>query len=226
MGGTLTEAINSARAFIDNLRSFITDLIQNVFAVFLNILVEFQRIMVDLKDMTGKLAGILATLLYTVDGSIMVMGSVWNGAPGGLVRAFQNTCFHPDTLVTLKDNTLCPMKDLPLNIELKNGTIVKSVMRLSNINNSEITENIYALKGGNDTTIYVSGTHLIYDPEQSQFIYVNTMADLYPNKCVLTKLLLPELYCLITSTHTIPIGEWIFHDWEDNNGSSSKSLDS
>ena len=29
---------------------------------------------------------------------------------------------------------------------------------------------------------------------------------------------------LITSDHSIPIGEWIFHDWEDNNGSPSKNL--
>ena len=28
--------------------------------------------------------------------------------------------------------------------------------------------------------------------------------------------------CLITSDHTIPLGNYIFHDWEDNNGSPSK----
>ena len=27
------------------------------------------------------------------------------------------------------------------------------------------------------------------------------------------------LCCLITSNNTIPIGKWIFHDWEDNNPS-------
>jgi len=34
----------------------------------------------------------------------------------------------------------------------------------------------------------------------------------------------PELVCLITSNHTIPIGTNIFHDWEDNQGSPSKSI--
>jgi hypothetical protein len=32
------------------------------------------------------------------------------------------------------------------------------------------------------------------------------------------------LYCLITSDHTIQIGEWIFHDWEDSNGSEPKNI--
>jgi hypothetical protein len=32
------------------------------------------------------------------------------------------------------------------------------------------------------------------------------------------------LSCLITSDHTIPIGGWIFHDWEDSNGSAPKKI--
>ena len=33
-----------------------------------------------------------------------------------------------------------------------------------------------------------------------------------------------ELACLITEQHTIPIGDYLFHDWEDNNGSASKDI--
>ena len=40
----------------------------------------------------------------------------------------------------------------------------------------------------------------------------------------LTDIKCEKLTCLITSNHTIPIGGRIFHDWEDNNGSPSKSL--
>ena len=34
-----------------------------------------------------------------------------------------------------------------------------------------------------------------------------------------------ELACLITEQHTIPI-DYLFHDWEDNNGSHQKTFDS
>lgn len=30
--------------------------------------------------------------------------------------------------------------------------------------------------------------------------------------------------CLITTNHLITIGDRLFHDWEDNNGSSSKDV--
>ena len=47
----------------------------------------------------------------------------------------------------------------------------------------------------------------------------------HPDLCKEVDVKCDELSCLITSNHTIPIGQWIFHDWEDNNGSPAKSLE-
>jgi len=233
LGGVLTEAINAARGFIDNLRNFITDLIQNVFAVFLNILVEFQRMMVELKDMMGKMAGILASLLYTVEGSILTMESTWNGAPGQMVRSLQSMgklkqCFHPDTKISLKNGNICMMKDIPLNSKLKNGSTVQSVMKLNNITKSgKYREKLYALLGEDGSEVYVTGSHLIFNPITSRFISVKEMRKLNPDQCKITTIGTSELACLITSDHLIPIGDWIFHDWEDGgNGSASKTIES
>ena len=67
--------------------------------------------------------------------------------------------------------------------------------------------------------IIVSGSHLVYDLNTQNFI---------PTKHIktseLTNINCEILSCLITSNNTIQLGDWIFHDWEDNNGSPSKQI--
>jgi len=216
------QAIQSARGFISNLRGFITDIIQNVFGVFLNMLIEFQRGIVVIKDIMGKLVGILTSLIYTLDGSVKTMESTWNGPPGHAVRALSGVCFHPDTKVKLIDNTVLNMKDVPLNAILKNGATVRAVLTISNqTKNGDIKEKLYMLPNGedNDNQILVTGSHLVYLPKQDTFVPIDSI-----DEATISSIETPTLSCLITSDHTIPLGQWIFHDWEDNNGSPSKSI--
>ena len=237
MGTHMTKSINDVRAFINNIRNFITDIIQKIFAVFLNILIEFQRLTINIKDLFGKLIGIMATLMFTIEGSIMTMKSAWSGPPGQLARAL---CFHPDTKVELKNGTSVAMKDMPLNAILKNGSRVCAVMNISNVDeNGQQVEKLYTIPaklstqetntGSQETNtstyggqgaappIIVSGSHLVYCSELKRFIHVDEL-----NKAVVTDIKCDNLSCLITSDHTIAIGGWIFHDWEDNNGSEAK----
>ena len=64
----------------------ITDVIKSVFGIFLNILIAFQQMLIKTKDTMGKMVGIMATLMYLLQGSIMTAQSTWNGPPGGLIR--------------------------------------------------------------------------------------------------------------------------------------------
>ena len=219
LGANITKTINDVRAFFDKIRTFITSIVGSVFAVFLNILIEFQRITISIKDLFAKLIGIMATLLFTLDGSIKTMNSTWAGPPGQLARAL---CFHPETKLRLKDDSLVMMKDVPLNAVLKNGTVVNALMHISNLDEKgNCIEALYKVKGGEEsgTDILVSGSHLIYEPERKKFIQVEHL--LHAEQ---TQILCETFTCLITSNHIIPIGKWIFHDWEDNNGSQSKSI--
>jgi len=219
LGANITKSINDVRAFFDKIRTFITSIVGSIFSVFLNILIEFQRITISIKDLFGKLVGIMATLLFTLDGSIKTMNSTWAGPPGQLVRAL---CFHPETKLRLKDNSLVMMKDVPLNAVLKNGTVVNALMHISNLDEKgNYIEALYKVKGGEEsgTDILVSGSHLIYEPITKKFIQVEHL--LHAER---TDIMCDTFTCLITSNHIIPIGEWIFHDWEDNNGSQSKSI--
>ena len=203
----INDALTGVRAFFNNIRNYITNIIQTVFGVFLNILIEFQRVTINIKDIFAKLIGILATLMYVLEGTVDTMESGWNGPPGQLVRAL---CFHPDTKVELKDGSLYAMKDLPLNSILKTGSKVCAVMNISNITEKgEFIEKLYSIDGGvNNEKILVSGSHLIYNNETKQFVHVEDLSNV-----IISDINSPNFACLITSDHIIPIGKHIFHDW-------------
>ncbi len=214
LGSSLTNAVDDVRAFFNNIRDMITNIIQQVFGVFLNILIEFQRLTINIKDLFSKMIGILATLLYTIMGTINTMQSAWDGPPGQMVQSLGGggLCFDPETKIKT-ENGLVAMKNLTLGTLLKNGSTVRAVLRIHNLDeNKNPTEMLYKIDGGeNKEPIYVTGSHLIFDSSIKEFVKVKDFSsEITDKKC-------EELACLITSDHTIPIGERLFHDWEDNN---------
>ena len=112
------------------------------------------------------------------------------------------------------------MKDLNLGDVLKNGSIVQAKMYISNINNNNYINDLYYIPNGEENNnILVSESHLIFNKNSNSFIQVKDYKN--ARKCNYN---LDNLFCLITSDHTIPLGKFIFHDWEDNNGSNSKNI--
>ena len=85
--GDIGSSLNNFRNMFNNIRDSVTGIVTGIFGVFLNMLVEFQKITMGIKDLMGKTIGILTTLLYVVDGTVMTMQSGWNGPPGQLVRS-------------------------------------------------------------------------------------------------------------------------------------------
>lgn len=219
-GNSLTKNITGIRAMFDQVRNFIQSTIEQVFNIFLNLIVELQRLVINMKDVFGKLVGVMSTSMYIVDGSMKTMESAWAGPPGELVRML---CFHPDTLLQLHDGSFVSMSTVPLNATLKSGSVVLAKMEISNLTaQGAQVEQLFALPGGENTqSVLVSGSHLIFSPEDNRFIPVSRLPS---STAQPTALVCPTLTCLITSDHIIPIGQWIFHDWEDNNGSAAKTL--
>ena len=80
------------------------------------------------------------------------------------------------------------------------------------------TNNLNVSVNNKNNDILVSGSHLVYDPTSTNFIQVEHLP-----QAEKTDIECKTFTCLITSNHIIPIGKWIFHDWEDNNGSISKT---
>lgn len=160
-------------------------------------------------------ASTLAASLATISGLLLVVVTKINNAG--------QACFDPNTNVMLKNGNIVKMKNIELGSILKNGSVVESVMRISNLDNNNIIHKMYKIEHGeNNEPIYVTGSHLVYDSIIKNFVKVENYRGVNP--ALKTEKECPELACLITSDHIIPIGSEIFHDWEDNNGSISKTI--
>jgi hypothetical protein len=209
MLGEYAGSIQNIRAMFDKIRTFFSDTVQSIFGVFLNLIIEFQRIIIGIKDLIGKTIGIMVSLMYTMDGSIKTMHSVWNGPPGQLVKAL-GKCFYPNTLILLKNGEKKYMKDLDLGDVLSDGSIVETVMK---IDNKREPVSFYVIKGNgvDEDDIYVTGSHLVFDKNQNKFIKVEEYS-----KAIKSDFKTDWFSCLITSNHKIPIGNEVFWDWEDH----------
>jgi len=199
--GSFVQQFQSIRAMFDKIRNFIPDIFGNIFGAFSVLIIEFQKISVGIRDMMGKITGIMVTVMYLMEGSIKTMSSGYNFVSG--------KCFHPNTLVALQNGENKAMKDIDLGDVLINGSVVESVMKIDNRKNSIPYYKIKSA-GVNGDDIYVTGTHFVYDLSQSKFIKIEDYAN-----AELTDIQTDWFSCLITSDHKIHIGNETFWDWED-----------
>lgn len=208
IGSAFNVNINNIREVTSSVRNFISSIVQNIFGVFLNIVIQFQKMIISIKDLVGKMLGIVVTILYVLDGSIKTMNSAWAGPTGQMVRKIGKigSCFHPETIITLKDGSKCAMKDLKLGSTLSDGSVVFSVMKIDNIKK----ENMYKIIDEGQI-IYVTGEHYILG-ENNIWHKVKD----YKNAILQSDVYSDWFSCLITTTGKIPIGNYIFWDWEDD----------
>jgi hypothetical protein len=209
MGGGFVSEINMVRGMFDKVRTFLSSIIQSVFGIFLNLIIEFQKIIIGVKDLMAKTIGIMVTLLYTIDGSIKTMKSAWNGPAGQLLKAL-GACFHPNTKVKLKNQTVVFMKDLNLGDVLESGSIVRTILKIDNYKK----EPLYKIpnQGIDDEDIYVTGSHYVLDKQINKYICVCDY-----NKAILSDRQTDWFTCLVTSDNKIVLNNEHFWDWEDDN---------
>ena len=201
--------IQNIRAMFNKIRTFFSSILESIFGVFLNLVIEFQKITIGIIDLIGKTIGIMTTLLYTIDGSIMTMQSTWNGPPGQLVKSL-GKCFHPNTYIKLKDGNIKYMKDVDLGDILEDGSIVESIMKIDNKKERIPLYKITGM-GVNNEDIYVTGSHLVHDKNLG---FIKT--ENYSKAKLCEDIKTDWFSCLITDTHNIHIGKEIFWDWEDH----------
>ena len=108
-------------------------------------------------------------------------------------------CFSPDTPVKLLDGTSVSMKDLKLDDVLINGSIVEVIMNIKN------HDDPYYKIGD----ILVTGSHYIKDGNVYKQVKNFSGAEA-------TTQVDPVVSCIITNDHQVPVGDFIFWDWEDN----------
>jgi hypothetical protein len=206
IGGGLGDAINNVRGVFSSIKNFVGEIIQNVFGVFLNLIVEFQKMIISIKDMVGKMIGIVVTIMYVLDGTIKTMNSTWKGPPGQLVKAM-GSCFHPNTILTLENGSQFTMENVPLGAVLSDGAKVFAVLKIDNVKG----EPLYKIQGKTQD-IYVTGEHFIFDKTNKKWIQVKD----YKNAVIQPGRIFDYFSCLITTNRRIAIDDELFWDWEDD----------
>lgn len=115
-------------------------------------------------------------------------------------RRRRRRCFSPETPVKLENGESRNIKDIKLGDVLVNGSVVKATMKIKNQDDP-----YYKLPGD----ILVTGSHYVKDGDV--FTQVKNL------ECAeATTQVDPVVYCLVTSDHKIPVGDFVFWDWEDN----------
>jgi len=127
---------DAARNMFEKTRSLTGFNIGSVYGVFLNIVIEFQKIIIGIKNLLGRTIGIMTTLLYIMEGTMMTTQSAWNGPPGQMTRRL-GSCFHPETQIKLENGEIVFMKDLNLGDVLENKSVVKATMKIQNVYNNK-----------------------------------------------------------------------------------------
>ena len=214
LGKDLMESINMIRHVIAYIRGMVGNITGDIFGVFMNILIQIQTIMIKIKDLAMKLVGIMTASMYIIGTSMKLGQSIWKGPIGGIIRTL---CFKDTTPIRLKSGELVLIKNIHLGDILENGATVVGTLRLKGNKNNPYFK-IWSEKL-NDY-IYVTGEHHILASDKDNLDSLDDTFENYIKVCNYknaekTADYDNELYCLITTNHRIPIGEYTFWDWED-----------
>ena len=166
-----------------------------------NIVFESQRVLLVVKDTIFKSLGIVIAFINAIETMLSLTESALNSTLVKTVFKLGDfvACFHPNTTLQLVDNTPVLIKDIKINDILHDHTRVNGIVKLVNQK-----ETFYKL---ND--ILVTGEHFV------EFNHTWIRVKHHPDakkQSIDTKF----VYCLSTTTNKIPIGNYVFHDWNDD----------
>lgn len=206
----LLNDINWIRIKIDSLTGNITNIFSSIFGIFINTIIEFQKIIIKLKDTFAKIIGVMASLVYIMDGGMQTGTSAMAGPIGSTLRF---VCFHPNTPLVLQNGTIKTISSIDLGDILENGSKVLITLKIKANEETYDKDNcFYKLYSKHyDDYIYVTGHHLIQDPKTKEFMKVKYYKDAIRDDSIKSD----YLSCLVTSDHRIKVGEHTFWDWDD-----------
>lgn len=189
--GLATSAVYTGLSTISTMTSFL-DLMMKVIICILVILV----VMVIL--LFFVLWPFIPVILSVV---AIISATAMGGAVGGMASTF---CFEKSTRIQTADRGAVPIEELRNGDILGNGAVVQGTMSFKTA-----TEDLYNIHG-----VRVSGSHIVYDNGEPCFVHE------HPDAVSVLPTSDSMLYCLITSTHRIPVvasdGSVLeFADWEE-----------
>ncbi len=195
-GKEMMLTIKDIKNFTNSFQGFVGLELGSLSGVFQKLQIALKKILIALIDTMARIGGILKVLINILKGSVLTARSTFR------------VCFHPDTLVSMKDGTKKRIEDITLGEKLQKGSNVIGTLRLKP-ESSDVYYRIKSKKLNDD--IYVTGSHFIKEPGTNKFIPVEKYKE-----AEITNEQTDYMICLITSNHHIPIGEYTFWDWEDD----------
>jgi hypothetical protein len=222
VGGALVNDIGNIKMGFPKLKGMNFKLGLDLNGAFSNIIIKVQKMVIKIKDMVSKVGATAGIIMNITDGLSMA-GVSFNCGPNGDFIRFasgdskpgccdnQTCCFHPNTKIKLNNGTYKKIKDIDLNDTLENNIDVIATMK---IKGDEKYYKLYSEKLNN--YIYVTGSHhILKNINDDKYDLDNYIFVKDHKKAIKTNMTDKIYYCLVTNNHTIPIGEYIFWDWED-----------
>jgi hypothetical protein len=219
VGGGLMKDVNQIKAVLPKLEMMNFDMFGDINSIFINLIIKLQNMIIKMKDIIMRFAATAHIIINASEGITMAGASYHCGPPGDFIRVFagfkpkpqccgsvDGCCFSGNTKIEMIDGKYKKMKDIELGDKLKNNIDVICSMKIKN--DGAPFYKIYSEKL--KSNIYITENHLIQDQESNRFIKVKESS--ISSK---TNKVDDIVYCLITSNHNIPVGEFIFWDWED-----------
>lgn len=180
---------NGISGLIGGFANFVTNFVNSLGLIGTRIRMSIVRI----KDIFMRLYGSFIAFVYAGISAITFGNNLICNPLVTFVAGFAGVdlcCFAPDTQIALADNTPCTISDILIGMDLAGGTHVTSVYQFY----GEATRMV-RLHG-----IHVSGNHYVPDPDNPK-----KMIHAAEHPAAISAESLPLIYCLATTTNTIPV---------------------
>lgn len=176
--------------------------------VFLDLLREIKKIILSIKDLVIRFIMIMVSMFLLIDGPNKT-DDLSNTNTFSI-----GSCFHPRTLIKLKNGEYCQMQHLSLGEELEDGGKVFAILKIDNYKHEPLYRIKYSESDINDKEkyIYVTGEHFIFDSKENKWNQVKNYLGAELQHDVNSD----WFSCLITTSNKIKIGDHVFWDWEDD----------
>jgi len=198
---TFLKNLNSMRIMISTLVGGISQILQEFADRFKLLFSQIKLSFLKLQMLMKRLFGTFHSVIYMGLSAIQV-GQ--NFSETFIFKFLDTFCFAPETLIDVHGRGLIPIKNVLLGDSLLNNTKVTSVYRfMAN------GQPMVSLNG-----IIVSTNHFVRF--NNNFIEAKNHPDAVPIASWSGGELRP-LICLDTTSHTIPIQDYIFSDWDETN---------
>jgi hypothetical protein len=208
---TLVEVANSVRVQFATMMGGINTLFQNFADRFKQLLAAVKMSALRIKLIMGRLYGAFFAMIYM---SIAGMTAVQNFTETVLFDFLDTFCFDPDTKVQIQGRGSIPVKDVKIgDVFERTGSVVSATFQFE-----ADGQPMVKLPGG----IVVSTNHYIYSlgkwiqsGEHPEAIAVGPWTGGKER----------PLICLNTSDHRIPIGHYIFRDYDETEEADKETME-